>query len=220
MFGCSHLRCHCGAHWCWHCQRSTNECEGDCGEGDDSDEEVEDDLDDDVSDIEAVEELQVATQRVDTTNVSSVNNTQDSGAVSQIPRNLDAGGSRRWADGDEYFGDDPDEDNMRQIWSCQHAFIPFQRKDDDFNHGDLASMECNRCFKHVEPPQQRIPTPPSPKKKPKRRKLDFSASKGRVDGNGNGESPAPAVNSALECASCYLLVCEKCRDRYEAEEDG
>lgn len=26
MFGCSHIRCFCGAHWCWDCQRPINAC--------------------------------------------------------------------------------------------------------------------------------------------------------------------------------------------------
>jgi hypothetical protein len=26
MYGCDHIRCHCGAHWCWACERSINVC--------------------------------------------------------------------------------------------------------------------------------------------------------------------------------------------------
>ncbi|KIX95841.1 uncharacterized protein Z520_08549 [Fonsecaea multimorphosa CBS 102226] len=26
MFGCPHIRCQCGAHWCWNCQRPMNAC--------------------------------------------------------------------------------------------------------------------------------------------------------------------------------------------------
>lgn len=37
MFGCSHMQCLCGAHWCWRCQRNIDDCPGDCGEDGDSD---------------------------------------------------------------------------------------------------------------------------------------------------------------------------------------
>ena len=26
MYGCDHIRCHCGAHWCWSCERSIDIC--------------------------------------------------------------------------------------------------------------------------------------------------------------------------------------------------
>ena len=26
MYGCDHIRCHCGAHWCWACERSIDVC--------------------------------------------------------------------------------------------------------------------------------------------------------------------------------------------------
>ena len=26
MYGCDHIRCHCGAHWCWSCERSIDVC--------------------------------------------------------------------------------------------------------------------------------------------------------------------------------------------------
>ena len=28
MYGCDHIRCHCGAHWCWSCERSIDICFG------------------------------------------------------------------------------------------------------------------------------------------------------------------------------------------------
>ncbi|KAK0313020.1 hypothetical protein LTR01_002684 [Friedmanniomyces endolithicus] len=32
MYGCPHMQCVCGAHWCYYCQRSINECDGACDE--------------------------------------------------------------------------------------------------------------------------------------------------------------------------------------------
>ncbi|KIW15198.1 hypothetical protein PV08_05243 [Exophiala spinifera] len=57
MFGCSHIRCRCGAHWCWDCQRPILACyqrpcqaareDGNTPQEDAEDEEVEADADDD-----------------------------------------------------------------------------------------------------------------------------------------------------------------------------
>lgn len=30
MFGCSHMACRCGAHFCWHCMRDPDNCAEDC----------------------------------------------------------------------------------------------------------------------------------------------------------------------------------------------
>ena len=30
MFGCSHMQCHCGAHWCYYCQKPVEQCDGGC----------------------------------------------------------------------------------------------------------------------------------------------------------------------------------------------
>lgn len=54
MYGCDHIRCHCGAHWCWACERSidicwSNPCPAQMNDGDpeadiEEDEEEEEDL--------------------------------------------------------------------------------------------------------------------------------------------------------------------------------
>jgi hypothetical protein len=33
MFGCSHIECRCGAHFCWECLLPINECDGQCDDG-------------------------------------------------------------------------------------------------------------------------------------------------------------------------------------------
>ncbi|KEQ64725.1 uncharacterized protein M437DRAFT_10425, partial [Aureobasidium melanogenum CBS 110374] len=30
MYGCRHMQCRCGAHWCWGCLRAFDECDGGC----------------------------------------------------------------------------------------------------------------------------------------------------------------------------------------------
>lgn len=47
MFGCNHVECHCGAHFCYACLLPYTECDGECRdeEEDDYDDVAEDDLD-------------------------------------------------------------------------------------------------------------------------------------------------------------------------------
>ncbi|KAK3713036.1 hypothetical protein LTR37_008721 [Vermiconidia calcicola] len=45
MYGCSHMQCTCGAHWCYYCQKSINECDGSCEERALEDDEDEEDYD-------------------------------------------------------------------------------------------------------------------------------------------------------------------------------
>lgn len=51
MYGCSHMQCICGAHWCYHCQRPIEQCDGACdaalGASDDEEDFDEDDYDSD-----------------------------------------------------------------------------------------------------------------------------------------------------------------------------
>lgn len=54
MFGCSHMQCICGAHWCWGCERNFNECDRQGGCEDDEDEDYDDDDDYD-SELEEVD---------------------------------------------------------------------------------------------------------------------------------------------------------------------
>ncbi|TKA80642.1 hypothetical protein B0A55_01857 [Friedmanniomyces simplex] len=52
MYGCSHMQCVCGAHWCYYCQQSIDECGGACEEraGSEEEEEEEDEEEEDEED--------------------------------------------------------------------------------------------------------------------------------------------------------------------------
>lgn len=53
MFGCRHMQCQCGAHWCWSCQKPIDECEvSGCGGDEESDFEDEDGYDSPIDDDE------------------------------------------------------------------------------------------------------------------------------------------------------------------------
>lgn len=100
MYGCSHVRCQCGAHWCWDCQRPVQICwskpceqarqEGEESEDHDIPEEESEASDDEATVIEA----QPRTQEVQTT-VQQITSTQDIdqpasiGAVTETLINLD-----------------------------------------------------------------------------------------------------------------------------------
>jgi hypothetical protein len=50
MYGCDHIRCHCGAHWCWSCERSidicfSNPCQAQLDDGVDPEPDTEDEED-------------------------------------------------------------------------------------------------------------------------------------------------------------------------------
>lgn len=138
MFGCSHMQCVCGAHWCYYCQRSINECDGACEERDESADEDEDEYDEDDDGSNISEPVgdepahaaqppppeQPAIQEGRVVPASAESNTTigpppaDSGNVprSDIVVNLDAGGTRRWAETGLDFGEEPDEGTYAQIW--------------------------------------------------------------------------------------------------------
>ncbi|TKA30531.1 hypothetical protein B0A54_15825 [Friedmanniomyces endolithicus] len=172
MFGCPFMQCVCGAHWCYYCQRSIDECDGVCDEQaamEDMEEEEEDEEegygDDDEDGLEQLAEMRrnlLASEAMARVNkaaapappATTVPSAPDTTPLAPTQRlntrvvDLDAGGARRWAGADEDFGDEPDE-HKYQLWSCPHTFVTFTAPDDGYDHGDLDRMECNKCYNHV-----------------------------------------------------------------------
>ncbi|KAI9695353.1 MAG: hypothetical protein M1836_006473 [Candelina mexicana] len=52
MFGCAHMRCHCGAQWCWNCLEPIQICNQDCGGQDESEEPALEDGDAQMEDLD------------------------------------------------------------------------------------------------------------------------------------------------------------------------
>lgn len=231
MFGCSHMQCVCGAHFCYWCQKSIYECDGGCEARDESeDEDDEDEFGDDVEEEELdelVEREMVRLEEAAGTRADGPAATHDS--LPQASRevqadpptrivNLDAGGSRRWGEADVDFGHEPDDDGIAQIWSCPHYFDVYRPKNDDYDHGDETRMECNRCFVKVLPaPKMQVPTSTK-----KRRFRGFDSAKILVTPfKTPSATPTPIAISeqtAHECRECRLVVCEGCRKKHHARE--
>ncbi|KAI9816480.1 MAG: hypothetical protein M1827_001612 [Pycnora praestabilis] len=124
MFGCSHMRCRCGAQWCWYCLNGIQDCQGQC-DGYDSEE----DEDEEYGEEEVVaadrEEMAVETPRAD-------------------PEDLDAG--RRWANTNLDFGGEPNEYDINP-WNCNHKFTRVCQRG---VKGD-EELECHHCWRTVFP---------------------------------------------------------------------
>ncbi|KIV89287.1 hypothetical protein PV10_08865 [Exophiala mesophila] len=154
MYGCSHIKCHCGAHWCWDCRRSIVECSEACQvEGGDVDGDQADYRDEDVP-MQSVEETEpdasartpetldetpqpvVEEHPTQTTPVAATEQpapaeTQQS-ASPEIQMdsfaNLDHPGARRWELAGEDFGAEPSE-GWADSWGCAHnSFGRFTRE--------------------------------------------------------------------------------------------
>lgn len=211
MFGCSHMQCLCGAHWCYWCQRSIDECDGACSQRDEEDDEEDYHSDEDEVDLEALEAEREAL-RAEGIEPPARPAPVAAGAANNAPGDLDAGGGRRWGDGILDFGEEPEEDFHMQVWSCKHKFSHYRiTKEDAFDRGDYLSMECNRCFATITPRK------PSMSSRTLRRQIADSSKQSSfgkwvrsMDKSGEVKGEA-----AWECSRCRIVTCEGCKKKYE-----
>ena len=122
------MACHCGAHWCWYCLRSTEDCIDECGTGDgayddyfndfleddenesdNSDENDSDNSDEDMpeaAEAETQDDLRNADQEPSrAVQQDLVTNSVPSSPITR--RNLDGGGQARWEHANADFGREP-----------------------------------------------------------------------------------------------------------------
>lgn len=150
MYGCSHLECLCGAHWCWGCQQPW---EGDCAcfEDDDycSDEDEETEASPDVAgDVEG-EAHAPAGAEGQTGDSQQVDGANEDGAPleRQNERNLDAHGQAYWDQRNINFGDEPTEEQRADlVWNCGHNWDVVQLEALE-KENIVAQVECHLCWR-------------------------------------------------------------------------
>jgi hypothetical protein len=164
MFGCSHMQCLCGAHWCWGCERNFNECErqGGCEWDEDDDEEMEYDSAEETDEEATIAEVEMMNSGADAEHTGEMSTEVSTGAqrppspgavvmgpmTEQVVRrqrrteNLDAGPGRYWERQDLDFGSEPG-DAEDSVWGCEHKWTMLA---EDTKVWDEEGMECHQCW--------------------------------------------------------------------------
>lgn len=136
MWGCNHMQCVCGAHWCWNCERNFAVCDniGGCEEEEEEDRDPSDDEGDEEVIMEDSQPLRAEANSDDDSNMAEVENCQEEASVDVAgppavtvveavpePRhdvNLDRGSHAFWEREDLDFGEEPDGYDNEENWGC------------------------------------------------------------------------------------------------------
>jgi hypothetical protein len=169
MYGCNHMECLCGAHFCYSCLGNPDNCSGGCVEDEDdyySDDEPDQETDeeDDEADygvlppdtVEAAAEEAAGQEAGLTAGQVAATDAPNAAMAPQPiarPRNLDGGGQRYWETQDLFFGAEPEFEDMDRAWNCEHDFETYKitLREALIEHGSHADMECVKCWCTVHP---------------------------------------------------------------------